>query len=107
MMQLLKQLWRDDRGFAVSSELILITTILVIGGIVGLSTFRDQLVQEFGDAALAVGALNQSYSFSEFTVSGFTVAGSIFNDMSDDCDGPDPVGAEPACIDVSVAASGE
>ena len=107
MMTMFNRLWRDESGFVVSSELILITVVLVIGGIVGLSTFREQLVQEFGDASLAVGSLNQSYSFAGATVGGFTVAGSLFIDNSDDCDGADPVGQPPACIDVGVIASGE
>jgi hypothetical protein len=107
MKQLAITLWHDDSGVTLSTELILITTVLVIGAIVGLSTFRDQLVQEFGDAALAVSSLNQSYSFSGATVGGFTVAGSIFTDTADDCDGADPPGSEPACISVAEAAVGE
>lgn len=107
MNMLLKQLWKDENGFALSTELILIATVVLIGALVGLSTYRDQLVQEFGDAALAVGALNQSYSFSGGTVAGFTVAGSSFTDLADECDGPDPAGAEPACMNVMVNASGE
>ena len=107
MTLLLRKLWNDERGVAMSTELILITVLLVIGAIVGLSTFRDQLVQEFGDAALAVSSLNQSYSFSGATVGGFPVAGSIFTDTADDCDGLDPVGGEPACINVASPAIAE
>ena len=36
----------------------------MIGIIVGLVTFRDQLVQELGDGAAAIGNLNQSYSIA-------------------------------------------
>ena len=106
-MNTLRRLWQDEGGFVVSSETILITTVLVIGGIVGLTTFRDQLVQEFGDASLAVGSFNQSYSFGAVTVAGFVSAGSFFNDEADDCDGADPVGSEPACIDLGVGAGPE
>ncbi len=112
-MLILARLWRDDRGVVVSSELILITTVLVLGGLVGLSTFREQLVQGLGDASLAVGALNQSYSFGGATIGGFTVAGSAFGDVADDCDAlacngsQGRPGTPPACMDVGVIPQGE
>lgn len=107
-MNIVRRIWNDDAGFVVSAELVLVSVILVIGMIVGLTTMRDQLVQEFGDMGLAVGALNQSYSFSGATVGGFTVAGSTFADLPDDCDGPDVSGSPPACIAIcSVNASDE
>jgi len=62
MKNLLKQLWNDDRGIVISSELIMVVVLVVIGTIVGLATFRDSLVQELGDTGAAVGQVNQSYS---------------------------------------------
>ena len=58
---LLSRLWDDDRAVVVSMELILIATIVVIGLIVGLATYRDSIVNELGDAGIAISALNQSY----------------------------------------------
>lgn len=124
----IQELWRDDAAFVVSADLILISTILVIGVLVGLVTLRDQVVQELGDLATAVGNLNQSYSFAGSTVTvtdrkgtsdpdddeelTFTVAGSSFADMTDlgetgtdEGDNTDPPNAEPAGIDLSVAAT--
>ena len=43
-------------------SLVLICAILVIGVTVGLTSFRDQLAQEFGDVAVAIESLNQSYT---------------------------------------------
>lgn len=40
MYQLLKQLLKDQRGMILSSEVVLIGTILVLGSIVGLSVSR-------------------------------------------------------------------
>ena len=51
----IRKIWNDEGGFVVSADLILISTILVIGVLVGLVTLRDQVVQEFGDLATAVG----------------------------------------------------
>lgn len=103
----LHRLWREESGFVVTSDLILVATVVVIGSIVGLVTFRDQLVQEFGDMAAAVGALNQSYSYAEFTVDGFTVAGSSFEDQSDFCDEGDLPMQPAECISVTEPASPE
>ena len=103
----LQSLWNDDQGFIVSAELVLIATILVIGVLVGLTTMRDQVVQELGDMASAVGALNQSYSFGAVTVAGFTVAGSQYTDLSDFCDSADTAGDPPACIAFTVDGSPE
>ena len=58
------RLWTDSSGFIVSGEYILLTTIIVIGMIVGVVTFRNQVVQEFGDIADAMESLDQSYSFT-------------------------------------------
>ena len=62
LTQLAGQLWRDERGFIQSAELVLSATLVVIGMIVGLATFRDATVQELADTGAAVGQLNQSYS---------------------------------------------
>jgi len=62
LSQLAAQLWRDERGFIQSAELVLIATLVVIGMIVGLAAFRDGTVQELADTGVAVGQLDQSYS---------------------------------------------
>lgn len=64
MRSLFAQLLRDDRGFVVSAELILVATVVVLGLIAGLATLRNQLVQELGDTAIATSQLNQGYSYS-------------------------------------------
>lgn len=95
-----KRLWGDESGVVVSTDLILVSSILVIGLLVGLTSLRDQIVQELGDTAVAVGNLNQSYSFAGSTVTfvddngtpgnpgddityTFTAAGSNFTDTTD------------------------
>lgn len=107
----LKKLWQEVDGFVVSAELILIATILVIGMIVGLTTVRDQIVQELGDVAVHFAALNQSYSFSGITGHHASTSGTATADMADDCDHFGPVddlpGFAPACIDLGVDAAAE
>lgn len=111
MRSLFAQLLRDDRGFVVSAELILVATIAVIGCLVGLAAFRDAITLEFGDTAGAVGSLNQSYSENysggpftqdedtgevtvEFNADGVTVTGTFF--ASSYSDAPDAGGGENA-----------
>ncbi len=78
MRQVLLRLWRDDAGLVLSTELVFITSIVGIGMLVGLSAYRDGLVDELADNSRAVGALNQSYSLSiaANAPAGITVAGS-------------------------------
>lgn len=103
-MRMLHRIWKDEAGFVVSTELILIATILVIGLIVGLATVRDQVVQELGDLATAIGNVNQSYWYDGVTGCTAATAGSMFEDNTDFCDaqGLDPVDAEPSGISVQV-----
>ncbi len=105
-MNMLTKFWNDEAGFVVSSELVLIGTILVLGVVVGLATVRDQVVQELGDLALAISNINQSYSFSGVTGHTSSTSGSLFDDQLDFCDSDTDVSTdEPACINVQISAT--
>lgn len=62
-LQVVLAFWRDDRAAVSPVALIFVTTIVAIGAMVGLVTVRDQVVQQFGDVAVALEALDQSYSY--------------------------------------------
>ena len=90
-----RRLMNDETGFIVSAELVLIFTLAFCGVAVGMSVVRDALVQELGDVAEAIGALNQSYSWRPVVafpvppIVGFLHSssnGSGFFDQADDCD---------------------
>jgi Flp pilus assembly pilin Flp len=91
---MLRQLWIDQRGVALSAELVLVMTIVILGALVGLATFRDSLTSEFADSGAAVGSLDQSYSYNEIVINetfdtiqvDATVAGSSYADASDFCE---------------------
>ena len=89
---MLKTLWNDEVGFVISAELVLVLTIAVLGTIVGLSHVVMAINQELSDVAAAIGALDQSYSFTGYAcckkngVNTAGRAGSYFNDAPDDCD---------------------
>ncbi|MBX3438629.1 MAG: hypothetical protein KF861_14140 [Planctomycetaceae bacterium] len=90
---MLNQLYNDEAGFIVSAELVLVSTLLVIGLIVGLSEIQHAVVAELNDVGDAIGQINQSYSFSGFSKSnrcfgscGAFTRGSCFIDITDICD---------------------
>jgi len=91
---MLRKLMNDEAGFIVSAELVLIFTLVFCGVAVGVAVVRDALVQELGDVAEAIGALDQSYNFRSVTAgleagggaNHASCAGSGFNDEEDDCD---------------------
>lgn len=85
-MKTFTQFWADERGFVVSSELVLIATIVVIGLLAGLTTLRDQVALEMGDVANSIGNVKQSFSFSGVVGHSSSVAGSSFSDQSDFCE---------------------
>ncbi|MBA6350282.1 MULTISPECIES: hypothetical protein [unclassified Colwellia] len=71
---------KKQGGFVMTSELLLLSTTIVIGLVVGLSTMRDAVTAEMEDVAEAIGSLDQSYAFdgmkngegtSEISGSGF------------------------------------
>lgn len=67
MLRLFTSLYRDDAGFIVSAELVLIATILVIGLVVGLSTVSSGINGELQDVGSAFSSVNQGYSFSGYS----------------------------------------
>jgi len=89
-MRILTQLWKDEAGFVISSELLIIVTIMVIGLIVGMVAVRDAVVQELADVAAAIGALDQSYQYNGVsnTCSAAATQGGQFVDDADECDQP-------------------
>jgi Flp pilus assembly pilin Flp len=58
---MLKRMWREDEG-VLTFEWILLTTLLVIGVVGGMSAVRDALDTELGNVAEAIISVDQSYS---------------------------------------------
>ncbi len=60
MKSLMKRMWTEDDGI-LTFEWILLVTLLVIGIIGGVAGARDAIIDELGDVAQAMLALDQSY----------------------------------------------
>lgn len=87
MSRMLSQLMNDEAGFIVSAELVLVSTVLVLGMVVGLSEVANGINQELEDVGTAFGRVNQSYHFAGFTGHKGHIDGSRFKDTADYCDG--------------------
>ena len=85
-MTTINGLWRDENGFIVSSELVLLASVILIPLLVGMQTVRDSVVQELGDVGQAIGSLAQSYWYGGVAGHCSFVSGSRFIDQPDQCE---------------------
>src|SRR5437868_222245 len=58
--QLLRRLLRDEQG-VLSFEWTVLTSLLTVGVVSGVASVRDAVIDEMGDVAQAMVALDQSY----------------------------------------------
>ena len=59
LFALVRHLKRDEAGFILSAELVLIATIIVIGLVVGLSEISSAVNAELFDVARSYGSLGE------------------------------------------------
>ena len=106
-------LWNDTRGTVAAAGTILVTTIVAFGALVGLVTMRDHIVQQFGDLAVGLDRLNQTYEYEieidgngdgDFTDPEDCVFRGQFNQSTSLVDA---VGDAPACLNLSVPPANE
>jgi Flp pilus assembly pilin Flp len=60
MKKVLTQVWKEEDG-VLTFEWILLVTLLTIGIVSGLAAARDGIIDEMGDVAEAMLALDQSF----------------------------------------------
>ena len=60
-MKVLARMWKEEDG-VLSFEWVLLLTLLTIGIVGGIAAARDAIIDEMGDVAEAMLALDQSYS---------------------------------------------
>src|SRR5258705_7924021 len=61
MKIVLARMWKEEDG-VLSFEWVLLVTLLTIGIVGGLAAARDAIIDELGDVAQAMLALDQSYT---------------------------------------------
>lgn len=87
-----KCFWNDEAGIILSTELVLITTILTIGMVVGLVELQKTILAELTDAASAIGIVDQSFYIPGYQITNGNhvlafSGGAVFIDGVDVCDG--------------------
>lgn len=103
---LFKRCWQDESGSTDIVGLIFITAIVGIAGMVGLVQIRDQVTQQFGDVAVALDNVDQSFSYT--IQIGNPVVTTITSSYVDNAATlNDPVNAAPACLTLNVAPTAE
>lgn len=108
MKKVLARMWREEDG-VLSFEWVLLVTLLTIGIVGGIAAARDAIIDELGDVAQAMLALDQSYTI-DFPLAIFvhapttsSASDSSFTDglLYVDCDrATTPVGQGPV-IDIN------
>ena len=61
MKKVLARVWKEQDG-VLSFEWVLLVTLLTIGIVSGIAAARDAIIDELGDVAQAMLALDQSYT---------------------------------------------
>ena len=104
MLNLLKALRQDEHGVILSTEIVIVGSLLVIGLITGLACLQKSVNGELQDLAGAIGALDQSYSYSSFRKAGthgrccaYTAGASYSNCENNSQKCGDIVGCTEAC----------
>jgi hypothetical protein len=85
----LSQFIQQDAAYVISTELLLLATISVLGLLVGIQNIRNTLFHEFEDMVESFGFLNQSYEYLGTTLGdplngGPTTQGGLFQDDVDE-----------------------
>jgi hypothetical protein len=63
MKKLFQKLWDDQGGFILSTEAMILWTIVVLGMVTGLVAVRDAAVLELTEVANAIVTFDQSYGY--------------------------------------------
>ena len=61
MNTVLRRIWNEDEG-VLTFEWVLLITVIVIGIVGGYSAVRDGVIDELGDVAGAIIAVDQSFT---------------------------------------------
>ena len=85
MKNVVLRMWKEDEG-VLSFEWVLLVTLLTIGIVSGVAGARDAIIDELGDVAQAMLALDQSYTIDfplEVVVHAATTSGSSDSSFTD------------------------
>ena len=97
MKNLLQSFVCGEEGFLLSTEGVLVGTVAIVGMLVGLVAVRDSIVLELQDFGMAIGALDQTYTFAGISDGTVTmIDGSAYDDQVEAEDSATIVVTSPA-----------
>jgi Flp pilus assembly pilin Flp len=65
-----KRFWKDESGAVLSTELVLVSTIVALGMITGLKSLADNVNAELSDLGSAIHSVSQTYCFNGLSANG-------------------------------------
>src|SRR5438477_10692861 len=77
MKNSLRQLWVDDSGAVISTELVLVIGILIFGIIPGLVALRNSIIAALGTIGNTLTDLVPSFTYSGFAIGRQSGGGTI------------------------------
>ena len=103
-----RQFRKDNRGFIATVELLLVTVVVLLGLLVGITSMRDAVVSEISDLGGTMQDLNQTYSVVGLNGHSGRSVGMDFLDERDFCDSAEDIaGGADNCIQFGLAPSNE
>jgi hypothetical protein len=80
---MLRKLWNDDCGAVFATEIVLVTTILVIGIVAGLKAVNLATNDELAELASAIGSISQTYAYCGVSGTCASSNGSRYTDQAE------------------------
>ncbi len=77
----MSHLWNDQRGGIITTELVLVLSLVSAGALSGLTHVRNSVVREAQDVAQVFRSLNQTYGVSTIYSPSAHTSGSASTDM--------------------------
>jgi len=77
-MNIFKQLWVDECGVILTAETVMVGSVAVLGGLVGLNAAASSVNAEMTEMASAIRSLDQSYVLRGHSSCGAWTAGSYY-----------------------------
>ena len=74
LTKLFSSLSRDERGFVISTELVLVSSVAVLGLVSGIAALQNGISQELAATADDFQTMRQSYTQPHLTQSGLPLS---------------------------------
>jgi hypothetical protein len=85
---MISTLWKDDCGAILSTEMVLIGSVVLLGVVAGLATVRDAVTTELANFGGSISNLDQSFVLHGTRSHSAATAGTRFVDAADSGDDP-------------------